>query len=143
MSSLAVNGGIAAAVALLLTFPSQLFDRTLQENYADLAEWWRRRLRWLRDATIGENEGLHLGRRPHDDRSGREGPLVLEKRVFVLVSWWRLATPATDAGIPVADERFITVTSSPAVLALAVGVAVPAAIGVAYHQVRHGSSPRS
>ena len=47
LSTLAANGGIAAAVALLLAFPSPLFNQTLQANYADFALWWRRRLRWL------------------------------------------------------------------------------------------------
>lgn len=51
-----LNAVIAGAAVLFIAFPSQLFNHTFQENYVEIAEWWRRRIgsrtrlrRWLSD----------------------------------------------------------------------------------------------
>ena len=44
MTSDIVNGGIAVGAALFLTFPSNLFNQTFEENYADISAWWQK---WL------------------------------------------------------------------------------------------------
>ena len=41
------NLAIAAALALFITFPAQLFNHTFDENYAEIREWWERRFGWL------------------------------------------------------------------------------------------------
>lgn len=143
LSSLAVNGGIAAAIALLLTFPSQLFNQTLQENYADLALWWRRKFRWLRirprrDAAAESRETsnpLVEGRFTRDFS-------YLEKRwVFVLVFVGGvLANAFNDGNFGLTVSSLVTLIA--VALALAIGVTMPAVIGAIYHTRRHGSSPR-
>jgi hypothetical protein len=47
-ATVAAGVGVSLAAILLITFPSQLFNLTFQENCAEIREWWRRRLRWLR-----------------------------------------------------------------------------------------------
>jgi hypothetical protein len=42
-----VSAGVAAAAVLLITFPANLFNRTLEENYEDIVAFWRRRMPWL------------------------------------------------------------------------------------------------
>ena len=144
LKSLAVNGGIAAAVALLLTFPSQLFNQTLQENYADLALWWRRRLRWLpirsfRQRASSDSEATTT--------SANQGVVArdlsyLEKRwVFGLVFvGGALANAFNDGHFGLSWSSLVTFVA--VACALAVGVAVPALVGNIYHTTRHGSSPR-
>jgi hypothetical protein len=41
------NLALAAALALFITFPAQLFNHTFDENYAEIREWWKRRFAWL------------------------------------------------------------------------------------------------
>jgi hypothetical protein len=45
-SLLLVNAFLAGALVLLIVFPSQLFDSTLQSNYEEIAGWFRRSRRW-------------------------------------------------------------------------------------------------
>ena len=35
-----VNGGIALGAALFITFPSNLFNQTFQDNYPEISAWW-------------------------------------------------------------------------------------------------------
>jgi Protein of unknown function (DUF642) len=139
LSSLAVNGGIAAAVALLLTFPSQLFNQTLQENYADLAMWWRRKLRWLpfrrRTSSDGGVDNATPGLFARDLS-------YLEKRwVFVSVFvGGALANAFNDGHFGLNVSSLVTLIA--VACALAIGVAVPALVAAIYHTARHGSSPR-
>jgi hypothetical protein len=144
LSSLAVNGGIAAAVALLLTFPSQLFNQTLQQNYADIALWWRRKLRWLRGRPVRAG-----GAAPGEPQNGSttSGMLArdlsyLEKRwVFMLVFLGgALANAFNDGHFGLTLSSLVTFIA--VAVALAIGVAVPAMVATIYHTRRHGSSPR-
>lgn len=144
LSSLAVNGGIAAAVALLLTFPSQLFNQTLQENYADLALWWRKRLRWLRVRPV--RAVAPEGPDPMN-ATATPGMFVrdlsyLEKRsVFILVFFGgALLNSFNDGHFGLSFSSLVTFVA--VTCALAIGVAVPALVGTIYHTTRHGSSPR-
>ncbi len=41
------NLAIAAALALFIVFPAQLFNHTFDENYAEIRAWWARRFGWL------------------------------------------------------------------------------------------------
>jgi hypothetical protein len=142
LSSLAVNGGIAAAVALLLTFPSQLFNQTLQENYADLALWWRRKTRWLtfrRRPSPKDEVGATKATPPHEIARDLS---YLEKRwVFILVFVGGVfANAFNDGNFGLTISSLVTLIA--VACALAIGVTVPALVGAMYHTVRHGSSPR-
>jgi Protein of unknown function (DUF642) len=138
LKSLAVNGGIAAAVAMLLTFPSQLFNQTLQQNYGDIALWWKRRLPPLRlrrrrlpsDGT--SNEALASARRT----SFLEKPWVFGT-VFVLGA---LANALNDGHFGFTLSSLVTFCA--VILSLSIGVSVPLVIGTIYHTRRHGSAPR-
>jgi uncharacterized protein DUF642 len=141
LSSLAVNGGIAAAVALLLTFPSQLFNSTLQENYADLALWWRRKLRWFprRRRPSHEKDKAIVGATP--DMFARDLSYLEKRWVFILVFIGGVFANAFNGGNFGLNLSSL-VTLIAVACALAIGVAVPAIVGTMYHTVRHGSSPR-
>jgi hypothetical protein len=45
---IAVNLLIAAGLIVFITFPSAIFNHTLQANYEEIREFWERRVRWLR-----------------------------------------------------------------------------------------------
>jgi hypothetical protein len=143
LSSLAVNGGIAAAVALLLTFPSQLFNSTLQENYAELALWWRRKLRWLpfrrRASPAREDVKTTTGATP--DMFARDLSYLEKRWVFILVFVGGVFANAFNGGNFGLNLSSL-VTLIAVACALAIGVAVPAMVGTIYHTARHGSSPR-
>jgi hypothetical protein len=144
LSSLAVNGGIAAAVALLLTFPSQLFNQTLQQNYADIALWWRRKLRWLRRPSkrVGAPEPAARASDPATPGVFARDLSYLEKRwVFALVFLGgALANAFNDGHFGLTLSSLVTFIA--VAVALAIGVTVPAMVGTIYHTRRHGSSPR-
>lgn len=42
-----VNALITMGLILLITFPSQLFNHTYEENHERIRAWWTRKLRWL------------------------------------------------------------------------------------------------
>ncbi len=42
-----VSALITVALILLITFPSQLFNRTYDENHTRIRAWWEHRMRWL------------------------------------------------------------------------------------------------
>jgi len=143
LKSLAVNGGIAAAVAMLLTFPSQLFNQTLQANYAELALWWRRRLRWLwipyvRKSPSAEPE---VATAPATGRVARDLSYLEKRWVFALVFiGGALANAFNDGHFGISWSSLVTLIA--VACALALGVVVPALVASTYHTARHGSSPR-
>jgi hypothetical protein len=142
LKTLAVNGGIAAAVAMLLTFPSQLFNQTLQANYADLALWWRRRLRWLRLPRTRRSPSAEPEVAPLATGRVSRDLSYLEKRwVFILVFVGGvLANAFNDGHFGFSWSSLVTLIA--VACSLAIGVAVPALVAGVYHTRRHGSSPR-
>lgn len=44
---LLISALIALALVLLVTFPSNLFNRTYEENHETIRAWWERRVPWL------------------------------------------------------------------------------------------------
>lgn len=63
LSSDVVNAAITLGLALFLTFPSNLFNSTFEENYADISAWWQKwaarlYLPQLRRRLSGLGEGL-------------------------------------------------------------------------------------
>ncbi len=143
LKSLAVNGGIAAAVAMLLTFPSQLFNQTLQQNYGDITLWWRRKLRPFRrrarpteiggPASVSDTSRSFASSRL---TSFLEKPWVFGT-VFVLGA---LANALNDGHFGFTLSSLVTFLA--VIVSLAIGVSVPFVIGTIYHTKRHGSAPR-
>jgi hypothetical protein len=135
LKTLAVNGGIAAAVVMLLTFPSQLFNSTLQQNYSDIMLWWRRKL----------HPFMRLRRRQGArDRAAVKAPstALLEKRwIFGLVFvGGALADALNDGHFGLTLSSLVTFIA--VALSMAIGVALSTVIGTIYHTRRHGSAPR-
>ncbi len=142
LKSLAVNGGIAAAVAMLLTFPSQLFNQTLQQNYSDITLWWRRKLHPFRrreSSTPGDVSptASSTSTSPSQRRTSLlESPWVFGS-VFLLGA---LANALNDGHFGFTLSSLVTFVA--VILSLAIGVSVPVVIGTIYHTKRHGSAPR-
>jgi hypothetical protein len=143
LKTLVVNGGIAAAVAMLLTFPSQLFNQTLQENYADLALWWRKRFRWLRVRPVRRSPSSEpeIAPSPVTGRVTRDLTYLEKRWVFALVFVGGvLANAFNDGHFGLSSSSVVTLIA--VACALAIGVTVPALVAGVYHRARHGSSPR-
>jgi hypothetical protein len=143
LKTLAVNGGIAAAVALLLTFPSQLFNQTLQQNYGDIALWWRKKLRPFRRrgerpvSNAGEPTAVGTVTAPSNERTSRlEQPWVFGT-VFLLGA---LANSLNDGRFGLSLSTLVTFVA--VVLSLSIGLSESFIIGTIYHTKRHGSAPR-
>jgi len=43
----AANAAVTLGVVLFITFPSQIFNHTFQENYPEISARWRRRFGWI------------------------------------------------------------------------------------------------
>jgi hypothetical protein len=141
LKTLAVNGGIAAAVALLLTFPSQLFNSTLQQNYDDIVGWWRRKLRPLRflvgHSTPAESSSVHASSASSKQKTSHlESPWVFGL-VFFLGA---LANALNDGHFGLSFSTLVTFVA--VALSLGVGLLESFVIGLIYHKKRHGSAPR-
>ncbi len=138
LTSVAVNGGLAAAVLLLLTFPSQLFNSTLQQNYTDIELWWRRKLRPLR--WLRRSRGT--GEKSFSNQSRQPSTTVLEQRpIFYLVFvGGALAGAFNDGHFGVSVSSLVTLIA--VAISMAIGIALPTVVGSIYHSRRHGSAPR-
>jgi Protein of unknown function (DUF642) len=143
LKSLAVNGGIAAAVALLLTFPSQLFNQTLQENYAEINLWWRKRLRRLHlpPRRTAKDDGQASAQVEESGALARDFSYLEKRSVFAAVFVaGAIANAFNDGHFGFSLSSLVTLTA--VACAMAIGVAIPAMVGTIYHNKRHGSSPR-
>jgi hypothetical protein len=134
--TVAVNGGIAAAVSMLLTFPSSLFNETFLDNYADIKKWrrkWFDRVRLKRPDPDPRTEGPAVTERPRSPRRDR--------RVFVLVLLvGALVNSFNDGGFGVSLGSLLTFVS--VTLALLAGITVTAAVTGLYHSRSHGKVER-
>jgi streptogramin lyase len=126
-SSMVVSASIAAGLGIFLVFPSQLFNSTYQENYADISEWWKRRTRPITK---------HIRRR--EDRAAR---VTEDRRVFVAVIL--LGSLLSSLNDPTfGSSVWSIVTFLAVVMSVVAGVSLPAFVAGLYHQKRHGSAPR-
>ena len=114
-----VSVGIAAAIVLFITFPAHLFNKTLEENYEEIRAGWERRLGWTRRL------------RERVNGSGERGKLI----AFIVV----LLVGAVFGGLldpHFGFNRSSAITYGAVVLAILVGMTVPAAANFAYRRVR-------
>ena len=116
-----VNALITVGLILLITFPSQLFNRTYEENHDRIRAWWERRLTWT----------ARLRQPPE-----RPAPSVRESLTFgavVVVGGVLASMLDPDFG---ANVRSLALFAG-AVLALVAGVAVSGLVAGAYRRSRH------
>jgi hypothetical protein len=136
LSSVAINGGIAAAIAMLLTFPSSLFNETFLENYGDISEWWKRLLRKVLPKSLEPRSGPDQPTRQKKERSAKRDRLIF---IAVLLIG-ALVNSLNDGGFGISLSSLFTFVA--VTLALASGIAVTALVTDIYHARRHGRSPR-
>ena len=117
IGSFAVSGALAALAVVFLTFPADLFNHTLAENYAAIEAWWNRR----------------LGRGKH--RNAAETWRALTVVVIAGAGLQGLLDPAFGHGWSTAT------TYSALLLAAVFAIAVRAAVTAGFHRARHGSAP--
>ena len=116
-----IGAAITLGVILFITFPSQLFNRTFEENYDEIRQITLRRLGWLRrfrrDAEREAGEWLRLGAFAIVVLGGA-GLGSLNDRGF----GFNLRSAATYVAV---------------VLSILIGIAVGATVGAVYRRLRH------
>ncbi len=148
LKSVAIGGGITAAVTMLLTFPSQLFDSTFEENYGRISRWWRKRFGWLARAMapLAAISGAHQPSGPsgipppaHGENAAR--PDIRNDALFAgVLLVGAFLSSFNDPGFGLKSASVLTYVAM--VLALGVGIFGPAVTTGVYHLRRHGSAPR-
>ncbi len=123
-TTLAVGGVISIGAILFLTFPSQLFNLTFQENYGEIREWWQRGTRRL----VPRKRKRSRPARGSRDWAAFGGTLLLGAFAGSLLD------PHFGASVRSA-YTYIAI-----VLAIALGVAIPAVVTAVYHRARHEDS---
>ena len=121
-----VNGLITAGVVVFITFPAQIFNATLDENYVEILAMWRR-LMW------------RLWRKRHRAATKpQRSPSEERKRAYVALSTV-VAVGSVVGGFRDPDFGFNLASVAnflSTVLCLVVLIAVPAALAVGYRWVR-------
>jgi hypothetical protein len=120
-TTLAVGGVISIGAILFITFPSQLFNLTFQENYAEIREWWQRGTRRL----------VPLKRKP----STSAGAARDWAAFGVVLLLGALAGSLLDPHFGSSIASVYTYVAI--VLAICAGIAVPAVVTAIYHRARH------
>jgi hypothetical protein len=115
------NALITVAVILFITFPSQLFNRTFEENYDEIRDMATRRLRWL--ARLRERAG--------DTPSGPRNAAAFVAVLVIGTVLGGLNDPHFGFNRP-SVATFLAI-----VLAILLGVAVAATVGFLYRRARH------
>jgi hypothetical protein len=131
-ATVAAGVGLSLGAILLITFPSQLFNLTFQENYAEIREWGRRRLQWLQRKRERPDE------RPDPEPEAERGP---ER------SWLGFAGVVLIGALAgsLLNPHFGLTTATlygyvAVVLAICAGAAVPAVVTRLYLQTRHAET---
>ena len=117
---IATNALIAAAAVFLIVFPSQLFNKTYEENHDEIQAGWERRLRWLRE---------RRARQTDEDRERRRLRIFLAVLLIGSVLGG-LLNPSFGFNVSSAASFLATL------VAFAIGAAVSAAIAIAYRRTR-------
>jgi hypothetical protein len=116
-----VNALITVGLILLITFPSQLFNRTYDENHTRIRAWWEQRMHWL---------GRMRKREAHVDPS-RRGLLSFT----VVLGAGGVLAATLDPGFGM-NLRSLALFIG-AVLAIAAGVTVSALAAGMYRRTNH------
>lgn len=118
---IAANAGITVGAILFVTFPSQIFNRTFEEVYDDLRDWFERKVPRLRRFRTS------LESRP----STRRDEIVFVGTMLV----GSLLGALLDKGFGLNVGSLAGFAAM--VLALVAGVAIPAVVEATYRHVRH------
>ncbi|MDI3298349.1 MAG: FGLLP motif-containing membrane protein, partial [Bacillota bacterium] len=108
----AVNAAITLGVLLFITFPSQLFNHTFQENYEEIRRWLGRSAQW----------------------ADLPSPAGFAAVVLIGAALGTLLDPHW------AFNRALAANYPAMVLAILTGIVVPAAVATLYRRRRHGRS---
>jgi hypothetical protein len=134
-----VGGGLAvtAGLGVLLTFPSSLFNKTYEENSADLREWWQRRLRPFEDMRRRTRKRAPTALR----RAAKKLSGLSETQKFAgVVVLGALLGSFNDPTFGFGVRSLLTFLG--VLLAILVGVSIPALVAELYHRRRFGASER-
>ncbi|HEY4869867.1 MAG TPA: FGLLP motif-containing membrane protein [Candidatus Dormibacteraeota bacterium] len=112
---------VAAGATLFITFPAQLFNHTLQENYGEIVGFARRRLPFLK--------------RPRDRATSRDRRRSNTLRVAVVVGVGALLAGLLDPSFGASWKSVETYVGI--VLALLVTLTLPGLAALTYRRFRH------
>ncbi len=117
----AVGVGISIGAILFITFPSQLFNLTFEENYAEIRELLQRKVKWA------------IRPKKTSDTSRRSVTDWIKFVVVVLVGalFGGLLDPHFGTSVGTLDT-YVAV-----VLAISLGATFPALVTYQYHRLRH------
>ena len=116
-----IGAAITLGVILFITFPSQLFNRTFEENYDEIREITLRRLGWLR----------RFRRDAEREAEGCSGSAPSRPSSWGAPPW----AASTIAGFGFNLRSAATYVA--VVLSILVGIAVGATVGAVYRRLRH------
>jgi hypothetical protein len=143
-----VDAAITLGLALFLTFPSNLFNSTFQENYVDIVAWWEKWTGLL--FPVGLRRALGNGLRKLGSvglaalhLSGRSGEKRLEREQVTFGSVLLVGALLGALLDPGFGLNFSSLLSFVAILiAMVSGVAMSGFVTGAYHRARkHGKVP--
>jgi hypothetical protein len=116
-----VGAAITLGVILFITFPSQLFNRTFEENYDEIREITLRRLGWLR--------------RFRRDAEREAGGLLRIGAFAAVVLGGAALGSLNDRGFGFNLRSLATYVA--VVLSILIGIAIGATVGTVYRRFRH------
>ena len=147
LSSDLVDAGITVGAALFITFPADIFNRTFEENYADIAAWWEKWAAllfpaWLRKGLKG---AWRKAKRAVLRALGLAGRSAEKKRERSWAGFGAVIALGSLLGAlldPSFGANIRTLVNYLAIAAaLVAGVAASGLVAGAYHARRHGRSP--
>jgi F0F1-type ATP synthase assembly protein I len=144
VGAVVASGAIAIGGALFLTFPSNLFNLTFQENYGEIRDWARR----LSRALTRRLAPPLRSRAPRSSSADPAGSKAARETAGAATTWPVFALVVLVGSLLgcLLDPGFGSGLGSLAtflatLLALLLGVGVSAAVVAGYHRGRHGSVP--
>jgi hypothetical protein len=121
------NAGVTVAALVFITFPSQLFNSTFEENYEEIRAWWQKKLSFL-----GRARRRLAGRRGAT-QAERANVWAFAAVLVVGALLGNLINPHFGADLS-SLASFLAVVG-----AIVVGMSVPATVNIVYRRRRHGA----